>query len=183
MIPSDRQSFKDYCLRKLGSPVIQINVSNDQVDDRVDEALNLYFTFHTDGTSHTFYKYQVTANDISNKYITLPQNVIGVVRIFDIGLYMGVDNLFNIKYQLALSDLYTFSSQPLVPYFMAMEHIATMQELLVGKKPIDFDRRTNKLYIRSDWNNGDITPGMYLIIECYQTIDPDTYTQVWSDFW
>lgn len=84
-VPTSRSEFKEYCLRKLGKPVIEINVDDDQVEDRIDEALKMYWDYHFDGTEKIYYKHQVTSTDKSNKYITLPENIIGAVNIFDVG--------------------------------------------------------------------------------------------------
>ena len=83
--PTTRTQFKEWCLRKLGKPVIEINVDVDQIDDRVDEALSYYWDYHFDGTERTFLKHQITADDITNGYITVPENIIGVVNLFPIG--------------------------------------------------------------------------------------------------
>ena len=181
MAVTTREEFKEYCLRKLGKPVIEINVDDDQVEDRIDEALKYYWDYHFDGTEKVYYKHLVTASDISNKYITLPENIIGAVRIFDIGNYMSVNNIFNIRYQIALNDLYTLTYQSMVPYYMAFQHIQMLEQLLVGQQPIRFNRHTDKLYIDVDWTK--IVEGYYLIVEAYQVVDPETYTDVWSDRW
>jgi hypothetical protein len=60
-IPTTKNQFKEYYLRTLGKPVIEINVDDDQVDDRVDEALKYYWDYHFDGTEKIYYKYQITA--------------------------------------------------------------------------------------------------------------------------
>ena len=181
MAVTSREQFKEYCLRKLGKPVIEINVDDDQVEDRIDEALKYYWDYHFDGTEKVYYKHLVTASDISNKYITLPENIIGAVRIFDIGNYMSVNNIFNIRYQIALNDLYTLTYQSMVPYYMAFQHIQMLEQLLVGQQPIRFNRHTDKLYIDVDWTK--IVEGYYLIVEAYQIVDPDTYSDIWSDRW
>ncbi len=181
MAISSRSDFKEYCLRKLGKPVIEINVDDDQIEDRIDEALKYYWDYHFDGTEKVYYKHQVTAEDITNKYITLPENVIGAVRIFDIGNYMSVNNIFNIRYQIALNDLYTLTYQSMVPYYMAFQHIQLLEQLLVGQQPIRFNRHTNKLYIDVDWTK--IVEGYYVLVEAYQVVDPTEYTDVWSDRW
>jgi hypothetical protein len=138
-IPSSRQEFKDYVLRSLGRPVIEINVDDDQVEDRIDQALKYYADYHFDATDRTYYKHQVTATDKINKSIALPDNIIGAVSVFSIGdPSVRADDLFNIRYQIALNDLYTLTSVSLVPYYMVMQHLAVIQELLVGKQPIRF---------------------------------------------
>jgi hypothetical protein len=179
--PTSRAAFKEYCLRRLGKPVIEINVDEDQVDDRIDEALAYYWDYHFDGTEKIYYKYQITAEDAANKYITLPDNIIGAVNIFNIGDAMNVANIFNIRYQIALNDLYTLTNISLVPYFMAFQHIQLIEEILVGRKPIRYNRHRNQLFIDMDWS---ILPvGNYVIVEAYQVVDPDTYTDVWHDRW
>lgn len=180
--PTTRTEFKEYCLRALGKPVIEINVDDDQVEDRVDEALKYYWDYHFDGTEKIYYKHEITANNKIDKYITIPENIIGVVHLFPIGdPSIRSDDLFNIRYQIALNDLYTLTSVSLVPYYMAMQHLAVIQELLVGKQPIRYNRNRNILHIDMDWNN--VNPGEFLLVEAYQIVDPDTYIDVWKDRW
>ena len=122
-VPRTRDEFKTYCLRKLGAPVIEINVDDDQIDDRVDEAIRYYWDYHFDGAEKVYYKYRINDVDITNKYITMPDNIIGVVNIFPIGQALNTNNLFNIRYQIALNDLYTLTSVSMVPYYMALNHV------------------------------------------------------------
>jgi hypothetical protein len=178
---TSRDEFKEYCLRKLGKPVIEINVDDDQVDDRVDEALKYYWDYHFDGTEKVYYKHQFTAEDITNKYITLPQNIIGAVNIFDIGDYIATNNIFNIRYQIALNDLYTLTYQSMVPYYMAFQQIQLLEQLLVGKQPIRYNRNTNKLYVDVNWEK--VIAGQFLVVEAYQIVDPTEFQDVWNDRW
>jgi hypothetical protein len=181
-VPASRSEFREYCLRSLGKPVIEINVDDDQVEDRIDQALKYYWDYHFDGTERIYYKHQITDSDKANQYITLPDNIIGAVRIFAIGdpAVSGGD-LFNIRYQIALNDLYTLTSVSMVPYFMVMEHLALITELLVGQQPIRYNRHRNRLHVDMDWNKMDT--GSFLLIEAYQVVDPDTFTDVWGDRW
>src|ERR1017187_4624045 len=176
--PTDRATFKAYCLRRLGAPVIEINVEDDQVDDRIDDALQFFFDYHYDGTSQCYYKYQITETDKTNGYITLPDNIIGAVDIFDISDQYGVSNMFNIRYQIALNDLYTLTSVSVVPYYMAMTHLSLLAEILVGKQPIRFNRYDNKLYIDTDWSTLN---GSWVCVRAYSVMDPTLYPSVWSD--
>jgi hypothetical protein len=180
--PTTKAEFKEYCLRKLGKPVIEINVDDDQVDDRVDEAIRYYWDYHFDGSERTYYKHAITADDVTNKYITLPENIIGAVSIFSMGdPSVRSDDLFNIRYQIALNDLYTLTNVSLVPYFMVMEHLALMNELLVGKQPIRYSRHKDRLHVDMDWNT--VAVGEYLLVEAYEVVDPETWTDAWNDRW
>jgi len=180
-LPTNRAEFKEYCLRQLGKPLLEINVDDDQVEDRISESLKYWYDYHFDGSEKTYYKYPITEQDKTNKYITMPENIIGVVNIFDLGSTLGVNNLFNIRYQIALNDLYTLTSVSMVPYYMAMNHVQFLEQMLVGKQPLRYNRHTDRLYLDMDWDR--IAAGEYIIVEAYEVVDPDTYTDAWADRW
>jgi hypothetical protein len=180
-VPSSRATFKEYCLRKLGKPVIEINVDDDQVEDRIDEALLYFWDYHFDGAEKIYYKYQVTSQTKTDRYVPMPENVIGVVNLFPIGQALNTNNLFNIRYQIALNDLYTLTSVSMVPYYMAMTHIQFLEQMLVGQQPIRYNRHMNRLYVDMDWNI--INEGDFIVAEAYQIVDPDVFTKAWGDRW
>jgi hypothetical protein len=161
--------------------VIEINVDDDQVEDRIDEALKYFWDYHFDGSERVYYKHQITNDNVTDKYVTLPENIIGAVRIFNIGDPMVSNNLFDIRYQIALNDLYTLTSVSMIPYYMAFQHIQLMEQLLVGMQPIRYNRHMNRLHVDMDW--GKVTVGNFLIVDAYQIVDPDTYTDAWGDRW
>ena len=127
-VPATRDDFKSFCLRKLGAPVIDINVDDDQLDDRVDEALSYYADYHFDGSHKIYYKYQVTAQTKIDRYVPMPENVIGVINLFPIGQALNTNNLFNIRYQLHLNELFNISSVSVTPYVVAMRHIEQYEQ-------------------------------------------------------
>ena len=183
--PTTREEFKEYCLRKLGKPVIEINIDDTQVEDRIDQAILYYQDYHFDGTQKVYLSHAITAEDITNKYLDLTSissKIISIVRVFDIGDSYSTNNLFNLRYQISLNDLYAFNSTPFAPYYMALQNIALAEEMFVGKQGIRFNRHVNKLHIDMDWNSKTVV-GEYIIIEAYELLDPDTYTDVWADYW
>jgi hypothetical protein len=180
--PTTRAEFKEFCLRALGKPVIEINVDDDQVDDRVDQSLRFYYDYHFDGTEKVYYKHLVDANTVANMYIDLPENIIGAVKMFPMdSISTSSGDIFNIRYQIALNDLYTLTNVALIDYYMTMEHLAMVQEVLVGKPQIRYNRHRNRLHI--DETKGDLVQGKYILIEAYEIVDPATYSDVWSDRW
>lgn len=180
--PTTRTEFKEWCLRKLGKPVIEINVDQDQVDDRVDEALSYYWDYHFDGTEKTYLKHQVTADDKTNKYITVPENIIGVISIFDLSTNIATSSgMFNVQYQFVLNNIYDLTNYNTVHYYMSMENLQFMEKMLVGSQPIRYNRHMNKLYIDANWDTIEI--GTYIVAECYSIVDPNTYVDVWKDRW
>jgi hypothetical protein len=179
---TSRQLFKEYVLRRLGAPVIDINVDDEQVEDRIDDALLKFRDYHFDGMQHVYYPYQLTSNDIVNKYVTLPEDFVGVTRVFDINDSYSAMNLFNIRYQLHLNELFNISSVSVTPYVVAMRHIEFLEEVFVGKKPIRYNRNTDKLYIDMNWQD-DVLAGQFIMIEGYREVNPDENPDVWNDPW
>ena len=206
--PNTRESLKQYCLRALGKPVIEINVDDDQLEDRLDESLQYFAQYHTDGIRRTYLKYKLTSDDkarLKNKtrsnetstdleesgvttqhfeqdnYLVIPDSVISVTNIFPFS-DKGNLNLFDVRYQLRLNDLYDFSSTSVLHYQMTMQHLDFLSHILVGEKPIRFNQHQNRLYIDMDFEN-DISVGEFIIIECYRKLDPETYTDIYDDIY
>ena len=234
--PNTRATFKEYCLRSLGKPVIDINVDEDQVEDRIDEAVQYFSQYHTDGVERMYLKYKVTADDkvrlranndftvsepgtyadnielesgtagdspgdliledgkkiqlegsnlVSTKYeenqnyLVIPDSVLSVINIFPLSDRANL-NMFDVRYQLRLNDLYDFSSTSIVHYEMTMRHLDFLDHILVGEKPIRFNTLSNRLYIDMDWAE-DIDADEYLIIECYRQLDPTQHTRMFDD--
>jgi hypothetical protein len=179
---ASREQFKEYILRRLGSPVIDINVDDEQIEDRIDDALLKYRDYHFDGMQHVYYPHQLTQTDITNQYVTLPEDFVGVTRIFDINDSFGAMNLFNIRYQLHLNELFNISSVSVTPYVVAMRHIEFLEEVFVGKKPIRYNRNTDKLYIDMNWGD-DTVAGQFIMIDGYREVNPEENPDVWDEPW
>ena len=106
--PTTRQELIDHCLRRLGSPVLEINVDDDQVEDKVDDAIQLYQEFHDDASYRTYLKHQITADDITNEYVPIATSVLYVTKVFPINPTFGSVNMFDIKYQMMLNSMGDF---------------------------------------------------------------------------
>lgn len=256
---SSRAQLIDHCKRRLGWPVVNLEVDDDQLDDRVDEALEYYKDYHFDATEKIYFKYQVTANNNNAKvydvtvtnagtgysnsdtvvytgggssntpvasittdangailsvtqtsfgdgysvaptvtvtsntgsgavltaqlggFIEIPENIMGVVKMFNISSALNVGNIFSIQYQIVLNDLYNLTSVSMIPYYMTFQHLRLLEELLVGKQPIRYNRHKNKCYIDTNWDR--FSTGNWIILEAYEVIDPDVYTDAWNDRW
>ena len=200
--PSTRETLKQYALRALGKPVIDINVDDDQLEDRLDEAFQYYAQYHYDGIRRTYLKYQYTQDDYDRmtvdgsdetatknsvtttwkegqNFLICPESVVSVVNIFPFS-DKGNLNLFDVRYQLRLNDLYDFSSTSVINYDIVLRHLDFLDHILVGEKPLRFNQHDNRLYVDMDWKN-DLQVGEYLIIECYRKLDPTTFTDVNND--
>tara|TARA_B100000497_G_scaffold15934_1_gene18470 strand:+ start:20399 stop:21205 length:807 start_codon:yes stop_codon:yes gene_type:complete len=199
--PATRESLKQYALRALGKPVIEINVDDDQLEDRIDEAVQYFAQYHYDGVKRTYLKYQYTQADKDRmtadasetatvdsstttwkegqNWLGIPSSILSVINIFPFS-NKGSMNLFDVRYQLRLNDLYDFSSTSVVNYDVVLRHLDFLDHILVGEKPMRFNQHENKLYIDMDWKN-DLKVGEYLVIECYRKLDPASNTDVYND--
>jgi hypothetical protein len=203
--PATRETLKQYALRALGKPVIEINVDDDQLEDRIDEAVQFFQQYHYDGIKRTYLKYKLTAADKArlsainpssetatqssvsttwyedNNYLVVPSSIISVINIFPFS-DKGNLNLFDVRYQLRLNDLYDFSSTSVINYDIVLRHLDFLDHILVGEKPLRFNQHDNRLYIDMDWTN-DLQTDEYLVIEAYRKLDPSAYTDVWNDIY
>ena len=207
--PASRQQFIDYCLRQLGAPVLEINVAEEQLDDRVDEALQYFQERHFDGVYKLFMKYKITqddidrgrarANDISagittssvstglgtfnweenSNYIPVPDSVIGIERVFKLSNRTIASNLFNVNYQLFLNDIYWFSSTEMLNYYVTKRYLEDIDWIVNPDRQIRFNKRQNRLYIDTSWDSLNVDD--YLLIEGYRILDPSESTKVWDD--
>lgn len=178
--PANKDELKEFCLRQLGYPVIQINVDDVQVDDAVELAFEYWNEFHFDGTERVYLKHQMTAEDMTNQYITVSDDLIGATRVFAVGGTNLAMSFFDLRYQLRLNDLWDLSSTSYVNYALTMQHMRTLDMLFSGEQPVRFNKKTNKFYIDWDWKT-DIHEGEWIIIEGIVITNPDSYTKVWND--
>jgi hypothetical protein len=212
--PTTRQELIDYCKRKLGAPVLEINVADEQIDDLVDDAIQLFQERHFDGVYQTYFKYKITQKDIdrgrspgnnsvvglastsvtanivgvantfnyteNSNYLEIPPSVIGVTKIFHYdGSNTITHNMFSVKYQLFLNDIYYWGTTELLSYAMVKTYLEDLDWLLTTQKQIRFNKRQDRLYLDIDW--GAVTVGNYLIIDCYSTLNPNDYSRIWND--
>ena len=210
--PSTRSELIDYCKRKLGAPVLEINVADEQVEDLIDDALQFFQERHFDGVYQTYMKYKITQEDIdrgkakttgvgistttvdstivgvsttftyeeNSNYLEVPPEVLGVTKIFHFdGSNTITNNMFSVKYQLFLNDIYYWGSTELLSYAMVKTYLEDINFLLTTEKQIRFNKRQDRLYLDLDF--GSLSVGDYLVIDCFTLLDPSTYPRVWND--
>ena len=207
--PSSRQELIDYCKRQLGAPVLEINVADEQVEDLVDDALQYFHERHFDGVTQTFLKYKITQEDVdrgrgnvgiatttasttivgtattfsfeeNSNYLQVPPHIIGVNKIFKFdGTNSITNNMFSVKYQLFLNDIYFFGSTELLTYAMTKTYLEDIDFLLSTDKQIRFNQRQDRLYLDIDWASAAVDS--YIIIDCNRLLDPNDFTRVYND--
>ena len=265
---TNRQDFKTYCLRRLGFPVIEINVDDDQVEDRIDDALQYWQDYHFDGLQKVYYIKAITGSqlttnasiqsvlpnivsligatsdatatifssndntgtsftitgtsaftigeglnyidaqgnehstgatvtsysigDVDQRYLDLsgstdaqgnPMEIVGVTRIFPVSDSQATVNMFDLRYQLRLNELYDFTSASYINYTLTQQHLRSLEIMFTGEVPIRFQRHMQRLYIDWSWGYSEAPIGTVVVAECYAAINPDVYNHVYNDRW
>lgn len=191
--PTSREEFKTYCLRKLGFPTIEINIDDDQIEDRIDDALQYWQDYHFDGLQKVYYVKRLDSTDVANRYIDMDPsvtrdsgnnsvNIVGVTRIFPITSSLNSTNMFDLRYQLRLNELYDFTSASYVNYTLTMQHLRSLELMFTGETPIRFQRHMHRLYCDLAWGK-EAKEGTVIVAECHATINEADFSSVWSDRW
>jgi hypothetical protein len=209
--PSSRAELKEYCLKQLGKPVLEINVDDDQIDNLIDDAIQYYHERHFDGIDRVFLKHKLTpavkttlaepgpvgSSTTSGNvvgagltsltyvegvnYLPLPDSIIGVNNILKINSSTVSDGLFNIKYQLFLNDVYYYGALDLLNYAMVKRYLEDLDFLLNPHAQIRFNKKNHKLYLDIDWSQ--VGENEYVIIDCYRIVDPSDAPKLYNDWW
>ena len=185
-VPNSRETLIEYSKRRLGAPVIEINVDEDQLEDRVDESIQYFQEFHSDATYRAYVSHELTSTDVTNKYITTSSDVHFVSRVFPlISSSSSSGQLFNLRYQMHLSELTDMSqfAGDIAYYEQIQQYLSLLDMTLNGHTMVDFARRQNRIYLHGHLEDLDVTAGDYIVYEVYNTIDPNTHTSIYNDMW
>ena len=174
--PYSRQTLVDYCLRALGAPVIEINVDDDQLGDRLDEALQFYQEYHSDAVIKRYRKYQITELDIVNVFISIPDTFLTISRVLPFDSNTAGSGDFNVEYQMMLNGLFDLnkSAGSMLNYSMTQQHLALIDQMFDGKdQTTRFNRHIGQLFIETRWGT-DLKEGDWIIFEGYEMVVPKT---------
>lgn len=181
--PTSRSTLISWAKRKLGHPVIQINVSVEQIEDRLDEAIQKFQEYHEDATERIFLKHQFTQEDITNEYISISDDIIGIKGIWPLAQNSANSSagIFSAAYQFRLNDMFNLTKSSLIGYTITMQHMALLDRMFSKEPIIEFNKHQNRLYLYTDW--ASITVDSYIIVECFRILDPATYSDIYNDSW
>ena len=202
--PNSKATLVEYCKRRLGSPVLEINVDSTQIDDAIDYALEKFRTYNYDGIEKMYMKHKWTADDVTRfkadetaesrtidgvtsewtaqkNYLIVPDDVVSVSQVWST-TDKGTGNIFDMRYQIRLNDLYDFTSTQFYHYFIIQQHLANIDFMLEHFKPTRFSQVTNRLYIDLSATE-DVIENEWSIIECYRYLDPTEHTRIYNDMW
>jgi hypothetical protein len=206
--PASRAELKEYCLKQLGKPVLEINVDDDQIDNLIDDAIQYFHERHYDGIDRVFLKHKLTPAQKDTihlgvttttsapivgtgltsatwvegvNYLPLPDTIIGVNNVLKINSSTISDGLFNIKYQLFLNDVYYYGALDLLNYAMVKTYLEDLDMLLNPNAQLRFNKKNHKLYLDIDWSS--VSDTEYIIVDCYRVLDPSDSPKLYNDWW
>jgi len=213
-VPQSRGQLINFGLRKLGYPVLEINLDTDQIHDALDDTLQLYQERHYNGIERMYLKYKITQEDLdrgraqgtdgvgivttsgistntagtvssnfyeTSNFISVPEHVLGVNKIFKFDSSSISGGMFSIKYQLFLNDLYYFNSVELLQFAMVKTYLEDIDFLLTTEKQIRFNQRQDRLYLDIDF--AQMSDDTFIVIDGYRLLDPTDAPKVYNDFW
>ena len=202
---STRTGLKDYALRRLGFPVLEINVDDDQIEDLLDDALQYFRERHFDGIEKVYLKHKITSAEKetiktgittttvtgtqlgsidfeeSQNYLQLPDAVIGVNKVFKIDESTISSGLFNIKYQIFLNDLYYYGALDLMNYAMTKQYLEDLSRMITPDVQVRFNKRQHRLYLDIDW--AQQSDDKWFIFDCWRIVDPTNAQDIFNDLW
>ena len=204
--PSTRQGLIDYCLRRLGYPVLEVNVDDDQIDDLIDDSIQYFQERHFDGVERMLLKHEITkenretlktgittttANSTvgittttfteSQNFIQLPDHVLGVERVLKMDASTISSGMFNIKYQIFLNDLYYYGALDLMNYAMTKTYLEDLSRIITPDTQLRFNKKNHRLYLDIDF--GKMSDDTFIIIDGYRLLDPSDAPAIYNDFW
>jgi len=183
MAVTTRIGLIEYCLRALGEPVVEINIDEQQVEDRVDEAIEYFRQYHFDGIEKVYLKHNITQQNIDDKFILVPDLIYGITKVYPVASGTSTSkSIFDLQYQLRLNDLYDLTSTSVMYYTQVMSHLALLDLTLNGHPLYRFNRLNNKLYIDTVWSE-KMQVGNYLLVECYRAMDPADAPRMYGESW
>jgi hypothetical protein len=191
----------EYCLRQLGKPVVDINVDIDQVNDRIDEALQYFGQFHYDGIERVYLSHEITQADLDRvettatlattqdsvsanwtekkNWIPIPDSVISIVNTYHPSTAFG-SNWYNQAAMIGTGLISLNSSESLVSLEMFKNKLDMLDSMFNAKTSLRFNHLSSKLYFDVDWSEV-FNVGDSLVIECYRKTDPSISIKLYND--
>ena len=197
--PSSQQELITYAKRQLGEPVLQVNVSDEQVDNIIDDTFQFFQENCYNGMERAYLYHEITSDDLTRfadtvtttngstswkearNFIPIPAHVTGISKVFGLVSNSIRSNLFGVEYQLFLNDLYAFGSLDILNYYMTKQYLETLDMVLNNGsfQQFRFTARRDRLYM--DLDKDFLKEGSNLLIECHRMIDPTDATEMYND--
>lgn len=182
-----RQDFISNCLRRLGQPVLTVNLDEDSIDDAVTEALELFWREHQYGSREIFFKKTVLAGEVDSSELLIPKEtgIDTVVRILPSGGYISSAEWHTVPWQTAyaaVAGLEGYLAVSASDFMLLRQRLKTLRSQFQQPLTFKFDPHSRMLRLERACVAGDI-----FVMKCYQNVDPEStefdFTDAWNDRW
>jgi hypothetical protein len=177
---SSRQELKEYCLRKLGAPVINIEIDDTQMDDRLDDAIQTFHEQHYDGSEIKWVHYALTQDDLDSGYIEIDETVLAVLEVRPNNQILAQQDMFSYQYQITLNELSPWRPFDQVDYFMRMTNLQQALDMTSVTPTFEFTRHARKLKIADNLNRLGLN---YPFAIKVAIIDEEDLFHMYNDRW
>jgi hypothetical protein len=209
--PSTRQGLIDYCLRKLGAPVLEVNVDDEQIDDLVDDAIQYFNERHYDGVEKMYLKYKITSDDVARGraqgtdgvgIVTTTGTSTGIAattfNFYETSNFIqvpdsviGIERIFKFDTSSISGGMFSIKYQLFLNDLYYFNSVELLQYSMVKSylEDIDFLLTTDKQVrfnkrqdrLYLDIDWGSQAADEFIVIECYRALDPASFTQIYND--
>lgn len=185
---NSREQVKEYALRKLGAPVLLINVDDEQLEDRIDDALDLWWEYHFSATELSFLHHQITQDEVDAQRIIMPDGVMSVLRVLgpnsgEGGGGNGIATI-NLQYQMYVTDIWNarrIMQGGLGSFYITQSYLNMISDTFSAEDRLNFNMHHGRLTLLGDWEK--VKAGDWIAIEAYTKIDPDEVGSIWDNRW
>ena len=177
--------LKAYCLKQLGDGVIQVNVSDEQVNQAINDAIQWFQEFCDEGHELIYLVHPIVDEDLNHNYFDLPDDIIGIREVFYQGRYMNTTFLSD-SFMINTSILYQYLYAPnsnLSDWYFTKLQLSEMKALMEAWNPIRFNYTTGRLYIDDPYITKINTPGKCIVINCFRALNPDEYPRLYNNMY
>lgn len=187
-LPVTRTDFKELCLRRLGKGAVRVNVTDDQVEDQINMAIEYIQEFMDYGSERIYHFHTITASDIANRYITVPDTIYTINDVVSLNTSttggvggMAGDPMFTFGYQFRQRELMNVGSITLSYFYMMQMYRQEISNMFVVKPRVEYVRYANRIDISADWGNADgFMEDDVIVIDAFGVLDPATYPKLYS---
>lgn len=166
-----RGELKQRILLDLGHPYINVNLSDEHLDNCIDTSLRHFFKYHPYGSFESFYVYSVTAKDEVNEYIPVPRWIDAVVEVLSKGMSISDLSFATAEYQMSRETFMAaqrFNNVSLVDFVTMKQRLYHTQQIITPAKTFEFVKYQRRLIPQFKFKEGDL-----IAMRVYENADPE----------
>lgn len=186
-LPTNRADFKEHVLENLGKGAIVINVTDKQIENRLDQAINYFWEFHGEGSQRIYHFHEISQTDIDNGYIIVPDSILSITQVvsqnreFLSGDSSGTsDPLFNFAYQFRNREMWMYGGMTMSYMYVMQNYMEEMRRMFNPVPSTDYSRLSNRLYIRANWGGTSYQVGNIVVVDGFEALNPEEFPRIFT---